>query len=125
MSNDRDTIKQVSHAVLDAVVTVMKEYPSIQLIEVQGHTDSRGSEAYNLDLSSRRAAQVREYLIAHGIEASRLTSKGYGETQPIIPNAQTEDEHARNRRVQFIILTTAEGAPEVKDVDQARPTAEE
>ena len=122
---DKDTIKQVSHAVLDAVVTVMKEYPSIQLIEVQGHTDSRGSDAYNLDLSSRRAAQVREYLIAHGIEASRLTSKGYGETQPIIPNAQTEDEHARNRRVQFIILTTAEGAPEVKDVDQARPTAEE
>ena len=122
---DKDSIKSASDPVLSAVVQVLKAYPSITKIEIQGHTDSRASDAYNLDLSSRRAAKVRQWLIDHGVDAGRLVSKGYGEGQPIVPGATTEEEHARNRRVQFIILEKSADAPEVKDVDQARPTKPE
>ncbi|HMV70405.1 MAG TPA: OmpA family protein, partial [Myxococcota bacterium] len=122
---DKDTIKKVSFPVLDAVVKVMLEYPQITKVEIQGHTDARASDSYNLDLSSRRAASVRRYLIQHGIAEGRLVSKGYGETVPVIPDAKTEDEHAQNRRVQFVILEMAEGGPTVRQGGEAQPTAPE
>jgi OmpA-OmpF porin, OOP family len=70
-------------------------------IQVQGHTDNVGQGPYNLTLSQQRADAVRTYLTAHGIEGSRLVSKGFGMNQPLVPN-DTEGNRARNRRVQFI-----------------------
>jgi outer membrane protein OmpA-like peptidoglycan-associated protein len=99
---DRAVIKPDSYYILDAVVATMNGYPDIELIEVQGHTDERGDDAYNLDLSRRRAAAVVEYLVAHGVAANRLTSQGYGETQPV-DRRHTEAAWALNRRVAFVL----------------------
>jgi OmpA-OmpF porin, OOP family len=104
---DKAVIKQDSYYILDAVVAAMNGYPDIQLIEVQGHTDERGDDAYNLDLSERRAAAVMTYLIAHGVDANRLASRGYGETQPH-DTRHTEAAWTRNRRVDFVLKKRAE-----------------
>src|SRR5207253_2955845 len=79
-------IKSESFYILDAVVASLNGNPDITLMEVQGHTDERGDDAYNLDLSDRRAAAVVKYLVDHGVEAKRLESQGYGETMPIDRN---------------------------------------
>ena len=80
----------------------MADNPDIQRIEVQGHTDEQGDDAYNLDLSNRRAAAVVAYLVGKGVAAERLESHGYGETQPIDP-AHTQAAYVKNRRVVFQI----------------------
>jgi outer membrane protein OmpA-like peptidoglycan-associated protein len=103
---NKATIRPVSFPILDAVVDVLKANPGIKL-EVQGHTDNVGNAQYNQRLSQSRADSCKNYLVAHGIEASRLTSKGYGMTQPIVPN-NSEANRALNRRVQFI---RTEGKP--------------
>jgi outer membrane protein OmpA-like peptidoglycan-associated protein len=72
-------------------------------VELAGHTDNVGSDSYNLKLSSERAETVRDALIANGIDASRLTAKGYGASQPIAPN-DTEEHRALNRRTEMIII---------------------
>ncbi len=97
---NKSTIKPVSYPILDAVTDVLVKNPKIT-IEVQGHTDNVGQVAYNQKLSQQRADSVRAYLVAHGIDASRLVSKGYGMSQPLLPNT-TEANRALNRRVQFI-----------------------
>ena len=97
---NKDTIRSESYPVLDAVVEVLEKNPSIKL-EVQGHTDNRGSAFYNKGLSDRRAASVVKYLVSHGIDRSRLTSKGYGFDRPLVPNT-SDHNRALNRRVQFI-----------------------
>ena len=99
-------IKSQSFPILDAVAATLQGNPSIQLVEVQGHTDERGNDAYNLDLSDRRAAAVKKYLIDKGIEEKRLESQGYGETQPL-DNRHNEAAWAKNRRVAFLILKRA------------------
>ncbi|HEX2689991.1 MAG TPA: OmpA family protein [Kofleriaceae bacterium] len=104
---DKAVIKNDSYHILDAVVATMNGYPDIALIEVQGHTDERGDDAYNLDLSERRAAAVMEYLIAHGIAANRLISHGYGETQPIDKH-HNEAAWIKNRRVDFVLKKRTE-----------------
>lgn len=71
-------------------------------IEIGGHTDYTGSDAYNQTLSQKRASAVRAYLISQGISAERLTAKGYGEAKPIASN-ETEEGKAENRRVEFKI----------------------
>ncbi len=107
---NKDTIRRESYPVLDAVVEVLEKNPSIKL-EVQGHTDNRGSAFYNKGLSDRRAASVVRYLVSHGIEPSRLTSKGYGFDRPLVPNT-SDQNRALNRRVQFIRTEGAkEGCP--------------
>jgi len=99
-------IKPQSYPILDAVAATLQGNPSIQLIEVQGHTDERGNDAYNLDLSDRRAAAVKKYLVDKGVEENRLESQGYGETQPI-DRRSNEAAWAKNRRVAFLILKRA------------------
>ncbi|RME20462.1 MAG: OmpA family protein [Deltaproteobacteria bacterium] len=100
---DQATIKRSSYPILNDVAEVLKKYPDIKLVEIQGHTDSQASDEYNLDLSQRRAEAVRQYLIDKGVEPERLVAKGYGESQPIDTN-DTAEGRARNRRVQFLIV---------------------
>jgi len=96
-------IKQESYDILFQVAETLRQNPQITKVEVQGHTDSRGRDDYNLELSDRRAAAVRDFLVDRGgIGAERLTSKGYGETEPLV-NEENEDAWAQNRRVEFII----------------------
>jgi OOP family OmpA-OmpF porin len=90
----------ISYKILDEVVGVLSDNPKITL-EVQGHTDNVGGDAYNMKLSQARADAVRSYLTAHGTSGTRLVSKGYGFHQPLVPNS-SESNRALNRRVQFI-----------------------
>jgi len=90
-------LSPASDATLNHAVAVLKKRSAIR-VEVAAHTDSRGKDAYNLALSERRAKSVMDYLTAHGIAASRLTSHGYGETQAVADNG-TATGRAKNRRV--------------------------
>ena len=100
---DKSTIKPESRPALEAAAQILNENPTIN-VEIQGHTDSKGSDSYNLSLSDRRAASVVAYLVQNlGIARSRLTSRGYGESQPIATN-DTDEGRALNRRVEFVIL---------------------
>jgi OOP family OmpA-OmpF porin len=85
---------------VDHAVQVMRDNPTMH-VSVEGHTDSIGSDAYNMKLSQRRADSVRDYMIDHGIAASRITTAAYGETRPIASN-DTESGRAENRRVEII-----------------------
>ncbi len=96
-------IKPQSYPILDAVAATLQGNPSIGLIEVQGHTDERGDDAYNLDLSDRRAHSVEKYLADKGVDPKRLSAQGYGETQPLDQH-HNEAAWAKNRRVAFLIL---------------------
>jgi len=98
---DKSTLKPESIAILNAAVKTLGEHGTI-MVEVAGHTDSRASDAYNQALSQRRAKVVLDYLTAHGINADRMTWKGYGESQPIATN-ETADGRARNRRTELIV----------------------
>ena len=102
-----EQIRRVSYPLLKAVHGVLDQYPEIILVEIQGHTDSRGGDDYNLDLSQRRAGQVREFLVELGVDPTRLTAKGFGETQPL-DDRQSEEAWSKNRRVQFRIVTMDE-----------------
>ncbi len=95
------TIKPVSYPLLNEVAQVLKDHPTIK-IRIEGHTDSRGRDAYNLRLSQKRAEAVRDYLIQQGIDPSRLEAVGFGETRPIASNATAVGREA-NRRVEFVI----------------------
>jgi len=100
---NKAVIKSESFPILDAVAATLEGNPDIQLVEVQGHTDERGNDAYNLALSDKRAKAVVKYLTDKGIEADRLSGQGYGETQPIDQH-HNESAWAKNRRVEFLIL---------------------
>jgi len=104
------TIKKVSDDLLDEVAGVLKEHPEITKIEVQGHTDDRGAKKLNEILSDNRAKAVVKALVARGIDASRLTAKGYGPNKPIADN-KTEEGRQKNRRVQFVIVEKAKKQP--------------
>jgi outer membrane protein OmpA-like peptidoglycan-associated protein len=94
-------LKPASKASLDKLDVVLTKYPDTN-IEVQGHTDSRGSDEYNMGLASRRADAVASYLKANGINAARVSVKPFGESAPIATN-ETEEGRAQNRRVNFLI----------------------
>ena len=87
---------------LDDVVELLQTEPS-RKVRIEGHTDSRGSESFNLDLSQRRADSVREALMQRGVEGSRMTAIGLGEEYPVASN-EDEAGRARNRRVDVILL---------------------
>lgn len=97
--HDKDTLRPDSKRLLDEVAASLKDWPKVD-VQVQGHCSSPGSDAYNMDLSARRAAAVKAYLISKGVNAGRLGSIGYGESRPIADN-RTKDGQARNRRVEL------------------------
>jgi len=104
---DKDNIRPDAALELAKVVEVLKDYPRMK-IDVRSHTDSRGSDDYNLKLSERRAKSTSQWIAAQGIDLSRITYKGYGETQLInkcINGSKCSDiEHEENRRSEFIVL---------------------
>ncbi|TYP97996.1 WD40 repeat protein [Tenacibaculum adriaticum] len=97
----RDTKKAI-----DRVITLMKKYPSM-IIEVGTHSDIRGNDRYNLELSQKRATSVRMYFMENGTEPDRISAIGYGETKPLIKckteDSCTEEQHESNRRCEFIV----------------------
>ena len=95
-------IKENSYDLLNQAVQILVDYPEIQKLRIEGHTDSRGSASYNLKLSKERAASVMAYFVEKGIDAERLLSEGYGEERPLDP-AKTQEAYAKNRRVDFFI----------------------
>jgi outer membrane protein OmpA-like peptidoglycan-associated protein len=95
-------IKSSSYSLLDEVVTVLKDMPDIRMA-VHGHTDNRGSAAYNRELSQRRAQAVVKYLTDKGIPVERLDAKGFGPDRPVATN-DTAEGRAQNRRVEFKVL---------------------
>ncbi|HXP92047.1 MAG TPA: OmpA family protein [Candidatus Binatia bacterium] len=97
---DSAQLTDESKSVLDAVADYLRSAPGVRL-QVQGHTDNIGGAQFNLDLSQKRAAAVKAYLIAKGIAASRLTAKGYGYGVPVADNA-TPEGRSLNRRVVFV-----------------------
>ena len=100
---DKAEIRKDAAFILDSLVLMLEDNPEIY-IELGSHTDDRNTDAYNLDLSQRRAKSAVDYLIGRGIQSKRVLAKGYGETKLIIENAQTEAEHQINRRTEFKVL---------------------
>lgn len=94
-------IKKESLPILDNVAALMERHPEYKL-SIEGHTDSQGDDASNLDLSKRRAKAALDYLVKDGVDASRMRSEGYGETKPLGDNS-TAAGRAKNRRVEFNI----------------------
>lgn len=100
---DKWDLKSESFAELDKVAQFMTDNPTVK-IEMGGHTDKIGSNEYNIILSKRRAESCRKFLVNKGIDASRLTSSGYGEEQPLVSNDDETDGREINRRTEFKIL---------------------
>ncbi len=96
------TLRTESHPALDAVVEMLETNPNLS-IEIGGHTDDRGSDDYNRELSQGRAESVRQYLLDNFVDADRVTAVGYGESQPEVPN-DSEANWQINRRVEFTVL---------------------
>jgi outer membrane protein OmpA-like peptidoglycan-associated protein len=96
--HDKSTLKPTATDTLDQVATGLRHQPDVRY-EVAGHTDSDGSDAYNQSLSERRAASVQKYLIDRDVDSRQLSTRGYGETNPVATNA-TKEGRAKNRRVE-------------------------
>ena len=106
---DSDKLTPDSKAELNKLFSLLSNNPSIK-VEIQGHTDSKGNNAYNKKLSQKRAESVRAYLVRKGIKGSRITAVGYGETKPIAKNtnadgSDNEEGRALNRRIELKILS--------------------
>jgi outer membrane protein OmpA-like peptidoglycan-associated protein len=108
------TIKPESDELLTSVANVLKEHPEILKLEVQGHTDNRGSKQLNKKLSQDRAESVKKALESRGVEATRLLAHGYGPDKPIADNG-TEEGRQQNRRVQFVVTEKKAKAPRLMD----------
>ncbi|MEO9569801.1 MAG: OmpA family protein [Polaribacter sp.] len=94
-----DRIKTISFATIDKIINLMKKVPNVKFV-IEGHTDDRNSDRYNLYLSQRRAASVRKYMVKQGIATDRLESKGYGESRPKFSNSNAGGRQL-NRRVEI------------------------
>ncbi len=103
----RSTILAKSYPILDEVVRLVKVNPDIAHLDIEGHTDNKGSDDLNEKLSNERAHAVMKYMVEHGIEESRLSAAGYGPKRPIADN-NTADGRQRNRRVEFHIVSKVE-----------------
>jgi OOP family OmpA-OmpF porin len=96
---DKASIRPDAAGILREAASILKENPTVK-VSVEGHTDAVGSDEYNLKLSLRRANAVKEFLGREGVDASRLSTRGFGESQPVASN-DTEDGRAQNRRVEL------------------------
>ncbi|MFH1465194.1 MAG: MopE-related protein [Pseudomonadota bacterium] len=114
----RTTLLSDTQPVLEAVLDVLAQHPELEHVLVAGHTNSRGGDAYNQELSDGRAAAVVTWLVQHGVVPDRLLAKGYGETRPLLPDSDP-DAMVVNRRVEFLVLR----ADETED-DQVVPNQE-
>lgn len=110
---NKSNVKGTSAQTLQKMAGIFKEYPKTVIL-VEGHTDSAGPEDYNMNLSRQRAESVTNYLIGQGIEASRFTTKWYGEAQPKADNSTSEGK-AQNRRVELGIIASEELKEEARE----------
>lgn len=102
---DKSFVTREAAFELNKLVSIMKANPTM-VISVKAHSDSRGSDEYNLKLSDERARATVQYVISQGIAPERISGKGYGETEPLVKCGDkcTDEEHAKNRRTEFIII---------------------
>ena len=102
---DKSNITAEGAFELDKLVQVMNAHPAMEIM-IKAHTDNRGEDKYNLKLSERRAQSTLEYVISKGISKERISAKGYGESEPKVACAEncTEEQHAENRRSEFLIV---------------------
>jgi len=102
---NKSNVTQEGAFELDKLVQVMQSNPELVIL-AKSHTDNRGSATYNMNLSERRAKATAQYVISKGIAATRISAKGFGETEPTVDckEACTEEEHAQNRRSEFLIV---------------------
>ena len=98
------TIKPESFPVLEAVVEILQKHPQLLRVRIEGYTDTRGTEEYNLTLSKGRAEAVHRFLVDRGVAAERLSWEGYGESRPLVEPEESEKDYQTNRRVEFTIL---------------------
>ncbi len=121
---DRAEMRPESKPELEKLVKTLQENPDLQ-VEISSHTDSRGSDEYNLDLSQRRADAVVNWLVQHGIARERLTGRGYGETKPVNQCVNgvhcTEEEYQLNRRTEFRIIGTGVTISQPKSKGKSDP----
>jgi len=96
---DSAEIKSEAYPMLNEGVSILKKNPELK-VEIDGHTDNKGSAVYNMNLSERRAKSIMQYFVDQGVEAERLTTKGFGFTQPAASN-ETKEGRAKNRRVEL------------------------
>ncbi|MDQ4420512.1 OmpA family protein [Sphingobium sp. DEHP117] len=106
-ATDSDAVQSQFQPTLNQVASVLAEYPKTY-IDIYGHTDSDGSDAYNQGLSERRASSVQSYLASHGVQSVRMAAKGFGESQPIASNGDPVGK-AQNRRVEIKIVPVTQG----------------
>ena len=97
---DKYDIRPDAAVRLDTLVQTLQDNPKIN-IELSSHTDQRGKDAYNLKLSQQRAEAAVAYIVSKGVDKSRITAKGYGESRPIVKNPKSEADYQRNRRTEF------------------------
>jgi outer membrane protein OmpA-like peptidoglycan-associated protein len=102
-ATDRDVILPASVPLLMEVASVIDAHSELTRIEIQGHTDNQGTDAHNDDLSQRRAASIRAWLVGRGISPERLVARGYGASRPIADNNSTQGRQ-HNRRVEFVVV---------------------
>ncbi len=88
---------------MEEIADILQHNTGLRKVEIQGHTDNTGTREHNQQLSDARASSVKTWLVAAGVDGSRLVPRGYGQDRPLAPNV-TAANRARNRRVQFIIL---------------------
>ena len=110
----KSEILPVSFGLLDEVAGVLKDNPQIELLQVEGHTDSTGSAGINRKLSQARAESVMKYLTGKGVGGKRMVAKGFGPDRPLASN-DTDEGKEQNRRVEFNILKQGPKKTVVKD----------
>jgi len=115
----KDKVLKRSLPTLKEVAETLKANAWVKKVRIEGHTDDRGKDEFNMDLSQRRANSVMQHLISFGLEASRVEAQGFGETRPVADN-KTAKGRAKNRRVDFVIIDPAQ-AQAAPPTDAATP----